>query len=589
MVRLKLNFLTFMALWFLSGEMPLIRDARPEVIQTVTENFSMKGQNFCQVVINELMVDPTPVIGLPDAEWIEIHNSGNCAIHLKDWTLKVGTTLKTLPDSLLSSGEYAIICASRFMSEFNRYGKTVGLATLPALRNSGNHLALLNAADSLEDEIDYSDTWYGSSNKKNGGWSLERIDPLRFCGQAANWTASLHPDGGTPGRRNSVYASNPDNEKPEIILASAISSDGLEICFSEPMDTIRLKDRSNYFISEGPGKPAFLILKDDQTIQLFWQVPPEKNYRYILRIENLTDPCGNTLSEKEIEAGWITIARNEVVINEVLFDPLPDCKDFVEIFNNSSKNIEAGRLLLATRDKDGQLKSHISLKNMRTILKPGDYLAFTIDTNAIRACYPVPFAARFCQPGSLPALNNDSGNIIVLNDSMEILDEFTYSEEMHHPLLFNREGVSLERINPKTPTQSGENWQSASSETGFATPGYKNSQYLAGTVKHTAVTFAQEAISPNDDGYNDELLIRYETRKTGWTLNCTVYDSSGRLVCPLLKNAIAGTSGEINWNGKDRDGGRLQPGIYVVLTEFFSLEGYSERFKNAVVLTVRGK
>jgi hypothetical protein len=585
----KLNFLTFMMMWMLSGEITVIPSTGPSISETDTFTFPAEVRDFCPVVINELVADPTPVVGLPDAEWIEIYNCGNCILSLKNWIIKVGTTQKALPDSSLSPQEYAIICSSRFASEFRKYGRTIVLNTLPALRNSGNRIVLCNASDSIVDEIDYSDSWYGSSGKKNGGWSLERIDPLRNCGQSANWSASVHPEGGTPGKTNSVFAVNTDHEAPQILSVSTYSIQDAEFCFSETMDTFRLKDRLNYRLSDGYGNPEIIHIKDERTVLLHWEKSFAANSVYLLSFENLTDPCGNVLREKQIEIGWITIDQKDMVINEVLFNPRPGCTDFVEIFNNSAKHIEAGRLLLATRDQSGQLKSHVSLKNAQTIVRPGAYLALTTDTTAIHAFYTVFFPDCVRQLPSLPALYNDRGTIVLLNDSMEILDEFTYSEEMHHPLLFDREGVSLERINPKAPTQSDENWQSASSETGYATPGYRNSQYQEKPLKHTTVTFGQEAISPNDDGYNDELLIRYETRKPGWTVSCTVFDSSGRLICTLLKNAIAGTSGDITWNGKDRFGAKLPSGPYVVLTEFFSLEGYSEWYKNAVVLTVKGK
>jgi len=94
-------------------------------------------------------------------------------------------------------------------------------------------------------------------------------------------------------------------------------------------------------------------------------------------------------------------------------------------------------------------------------------------------------------------------------------------------------------------------------------------------------------ISPDSDGYNDELNIRYETKTSGWVANAWIFDASGRTVCRLLKNELMQTSGLISWKGEDETGKRLDAGIYVLLIELFDMNGNIERHKKAVTLTVR--
>lgn len=73
---------------------------------------------------------------------------------------------------------------------------------------------------------------------------------------------------------------------------------------------------------------------------------------------------------------------------------------------------------------------------------------------------------------------------------------------------------------------------------GFATPGYRNSQLDTPLPRKENVTFEQTAFSPDNDGFNDELIIRCSMEEPGWVANCHVFDINGTLVCQLLNNAL---------------------------------------------------
>jgi hypothetical protein len=541
-----------------------------------------------RIVVNEIMADPTPLVGLPDAEWIELFNAGKDPVRLKDWKLNAGTSVKVLPDTVIPAGQFIIVCSAKTAPEMNKFGKTIVLTTFPVLRNSGNLLTLIDATDSIVDKIDYSDSWYGNSTKKNGGWSLERIDPERVCGQQANWRASNHPSGGTPGSINSIYALNKDVTRPQINSAFTVSTRMAEIVFSEAMDTLSLKNRKNYSLSGGWGTPDSIIVKDGQTIHLIWGRSFQTNLTYILTLGELSDPCGNKLIDQETEVSWIVFQKGDMVINEIMFNPWPGGSDFVEIYNRSAKKIPLSKLRLATKDADGEFKNQVCLAGDNTVIPPGGYFAFTEDTAGIFTFYKTQNRSCVMRVASLPPFNNDVGTVVLLTDSLFVLDDFLYSEDMHHPLLYDPEGVSLERINPDNASNDYSNWQSASSEVGFATPGYQNSQYLVEPIKRTVVTFKQTFVSPNDDGFNDELIIGYETRTTGWTGNCRVFELSGREVLTLLNNGTLSTSGNIKWDGKDVHGEKLPIGPYIICFEIFDLSGHVEHYRKAIILTEKG-
>ena len=166
------------------------------------------AQGYNAVVITEIMADPTPVVGLPDAEYLEIFNRSPQPISLKGWRL--GTAL--LPDSVLGPGGYAILCARSKVPLLTPFGRVLGLTTF-SLANAGATLVLRNAKGQLIHSVAYKDTWW-ASNRREGGYALEMIDATSPCVEADNWRASTAAAGGTPGQPNAVAASNPDRAAP---------------------------------------------------------------------------------------------------------------------------------------------------------------------------------------------------------------------------------------------------------------------------------------------------------------------------------------------------------------------------------------
>jgi hypothetical protein len=152
-------------------------------------------------------------------------------------------------------------------------------------------------------------------------------------------------------------------------------------------------------------------------------------------------------------------------------------------------------------------------------------------------------------------------------------------------LLAEEKGISLERISFTQNTNDLKNWHSASTTSGYGTPGYVNSQIEIENVETPKVTFSPESFSPNFDGYNDEYQINYELDKPGYVANISIFDAAGRFIMKLANNEILGTSGTFIWNGDDQTGQRQNLGVYVVLVEIFNTAGEIYHFKDGVVLT----
>src|SRR5690606_24920347 len=177
------------------------------------------------------------------------------------------------------------------------------------------------------------------------------------------------------------------------------------------------------------------------------------------------------------------------------------------------------------------------------------------------------------QMEKFPSFNNDFDYVVLLDENMEVVDELYYTEKMHHPLLAEEKGISLERISFSQKTNDTKNWHSASTTSAYGTPGYENSQVETEDIFEPKISFTPESFSPNFDGYNDEYLIQYNLEKPGYIANISIFDAAGKFVTKLVNNEILGTNGTIVWNGEDQTGKRNNIGVYVVLVEIFNTTG----------------
>ena len=157
------------------------------------------------IIITEIFADPSPSVGLPEVEFLEIYNRSTNPFNVNGWKITDGSSTGTLGSFILLPSQYLILAPQSAASLFNPYGNVLGLAIFPTLNNSGDAMTLLDPGGAVINAVHYYSTWYGDVDKQGGGYSLERIDPEDFCLESENWIASNNPTGGTPGTQNSVF------------------------------------------------------------------------------------------------------------------------------------------------------------------------------------------------------------------------------------------------------------------------------------------------------------------------------------------------------------------------------------------------
>lgn len=294
-----------------------------------------------------------------------------------------------------------------------------------------------------------------------------------------------------------------------------------------------------------------------------------------ISITGVSDNAGNRIDTMAQLVKEIELQSGNLLINELLFDPVPGGDDFVELINTTDQTIDLQGLRILNTVNGRSIEI-----NSTQLIEPFGILAFGEDKDQILSMYKSANASLIVEH-DLPDFSNNSGNVTIVQNSIEI-DAFDYSDDLHHDLLDETEGVSLERRTVESNSDESGVWTSASESAGFATPGLENSSSLLPTMADV-VSFSDDSFSPNDDGDNDELEITivagFESVGSIW-----IYDQAGNLLIQLRSNSLLGSQDVISWDGTLEDGRKAPIGIYIIRVEVFDTKGQVYSFKKAVAL-----
>jgi hypothetical protein len=566
-----------------------VNDLAGNSMETVQLPFSRHVAKTFDILLNEIMADPSPPVNLPDAEYVELYNRSTSPVDLKDWSLLLGSSEKSLPHYTIPAGGYLILCDDDSKTLLEPFGPVLDFSSF-AVTNSGGTITLKDFDNNVIHSVSYNEDWYKSSYKIEGGWSLELIDPSNPCGEADNWNASSSASGGTPGKINSVNAPNPDNTAPTISRVAVSDVSQLIVWFSESCDSANIKNPANYLIDNGIGNPTAVFAQSPDFKVVYLTLPTvlsEGIVYTITAINNISDCAGNPISTNSSAKFAIPMeaSANDIIINELLFDPPTGCVDFVEIYNRSSKVIDLKNLVLANYDTVNMvITDYNEISGQPFLILPETYIVLTTDSAAIKANFRTTNPQGFLNMVSFPTMNNEDGLVALTLKSGYIIDLVAYNSAMHYPLLKSVDGVSLERISPERNSNDVTNWHSAAEAVGFATPAYKNSQFGLLVSDGNAITLSPEIFSPDNDGYNDYLSIAYSFENSGNNATVTIYDATGHAIRNLVNNELCGTQGAFTWDGITNDRFKAPIGRYIVFIEIFDLQGQLKRYKKATVL-----
>lgn len=565
-----------------------VKDFSSNAIISAVDSFYYYVPQMHDVQINEIMADVNPVpVSVPAYEYLELYNRTNFPLNLSGWKLSDATSTVTLPNITILPDSFYVLTSTTAAPFFSGIS-VAGVASFPTLNDAGDDMVLRDANGNIISFALYDLTWYHDAVKEDGGWSVEQIDPNNPCGGINNWKASVDNSGGTPGRKNSVNASNPDVAAPKLLRATVVAADTIQLFFNEPMNSASLMNISAYTIDNGIGNPISANPVEPDYAGVILSLPSSLAVGpiYIVTVNGTAKDCaGNSIGNSNTAKFAIAqpASVNDVAVNEVLFDPNTNGVEWVEIYNRSNKVIDLKELSLCSQDDAGLLNSINQIAPGGYLIFPQDYFVLSTNGSAIKTQYSTPNPEGFIDMSSIPSLSNDSDRVLIINQTQTIIDKLFYHSDWHLPLLNNTKGISLERINYDNATQDESNWHSAAESVGGATPAYKNSQYTEGDAGNE-ITISPEVFSPDNDGYNDVLSISYAFDSPGMIGNVQIYDSRGRLEKKLVRNELLATSGTFFWDGITDEKLKARIGIYVVYFEVFDTKGKVKKYKRSCVV-----
>ncbi len=545
---------------------------------------------FNDLIVTEIMADPLPSVGLPEAEYLELLNRCKYPFNLSGWQICAGSKCASFAQDTIQPGEYLLLYKNQSQDLFSDATRKVIMDDFPRISNDGQIIVLKDNHHQIIFSIRYNSGWYQDNYKSDGGWSLEMIDTGNPCGGKSNWKASADMNGGTPGYANSVSGHNPDYFNPELIQSVITSDSTLYLLFSETVAGENLYANDNYLVNNNIGMPYLSIPGSDllNSVILYFHKQFRNDIYYSLQIRDKPADCSGNVPDRILKSAFKRpriCDSMDLIFNEILFDPPSTDGEFIEIYNKSDKAIDLRNFHISLSNLYS-LKQHASfvISEYPYVIEPGGFLVLTGNPDLITDNYHVKCRYDLLEIEKFPVLPNN-GAVLSLHDTANnIMDEVVYSPDLHIDIAYNTRGISLERIDPEGLSSFPGNWTSASGNFGYATPGYENSQFKKEMFASFTITAEPEIITPDCDGINDVTVIRYNAGDVGYFANIIVFDRTGRPIKIIAQNLLLGAAGEFIWNGITGDGRPAPVGPYLIYSEVYNLSGYLKKFKNSCII-----
>jgi hypothetical protein len=528
--------------------------------------FSFDSIHAQEIVINEFLFAPAA----GEAEWIELWNASDRSVSLQGWKIMDAThnpVSIASEDVTLAPGEYIILASSLPLAARweQLTARVLAVAGFPSLNNTGDEIILCDSSGTTIDSVRYEASW----NAKKSA-SVERRRPkLPFI--LSNAGPTLHPDGGTPGSKNS-------QTPPDVDLslnALTATATGFTVC----VKNVGLRTPGTAKVICGCSS----IGGDVETQSVTFQPPAPTDSVFldialscdramstlaVLSCELDTNPANDTL---RLEMNP-PILKGDIQFNEIMAAPTSAKAEWVELLNRSSYPLRLAGCALAGAPGSSGKRTLMALPKDLPLVPPDGYLLISSDSTVFTD-WPDLRQEAHCVTAILGRsslnLGNSGDEIVLLDANGNCIDSIVYAESWHHPLAASTAGRSLELMHPDLRAQGASAWTTCVHPSG-GTPGKRNASWMdAGSTDagQERVRCVPNPFSPDGDGFEDHTIISWTLPTNASLLRLRIYDAAGRCIRTVLNNELAGRQGMSVWDGLDDEGRRARVGLYVVLVE----------------------
>ncbi|MBK7500060.1 MAG: lamin tail domain-containing protein [Ignavibacteriales bacterium] len=271
--------------------------------------------------------------------------------------------------------------------------------------------------------------------------------------------------------------------------------------------------------------------------------------------------------------------RNDLVINEIMYDPETNNSEYVEFYNLSSDPVNIGGWKF--EDENGNTNKLIETS---FVIQPKEYFVLAADSSAIVNYNLFEYENKNIIGESSLGLVN-TGELILLKDVRgNVIDSVFYSDDWNNKNIASTQNKSLERINPSLDGNDPLNWSTSVNSVG-GTPGNQNSIFAENLNQSANISVNPNPFSPDNDGFEDFTIINYNLTQATAQVRIKIFDSKGRLVRTLLNNQASGSTGSVIFDGLDDENNALRMGIYIIFLEALNdNSGIVETIKSTVVV-----
>ncbi|KAA3657612.1 MAG: hypothetical protein DWQ10_12955 [Calditrichaeota bacterium] len=527
------------------------------------------------LVINEVMF--APLSGEP--EWIEVYNRSDMEIPIAEWKIKDASGrqgLVEVVDSLvLKPDEFALFTADssvRTIYSFTTDMQVVHIRAFPTLNNTNETIALTGKSGAIIDSISI----HLAAEK---GISIERIDALGSSVDQTNWTYSLSEAGATPCKINSVSAVEIDlaidttsvlwpDPPPERNKYFHIVVPILNVGKQQAiLNNWRLTDRADDYVYAAGTSSMMIDVGDTLLIQIEHVANKSGTHNFAFEIDVTND--NRRRNNRWIFDISVSFLSRDIVLNEIMANPLSGEPEWVEIINLSSQPIDLNNWSIS----DGTRRGKLMFNGGKLILMPKDY--FLITQELSRSDDQLGMVV----PEQWPSLNNSGDSVFIFDQNDCIIDSISYTDAN-----VGENGVSWENMNFMIADIGPAGWDFCVSPKG-STPGRQNSLFVEKLESKSKLKANPDPFSPDGDGIDDHVLIQYDLPMQTSNVNLVIFDLRGRKVRHLLRNASSGPNRALFWDGRNDEGQLMDVGIYIIFVQALdAAHGELLKLKKTIVL-----